>query len=427
MDLNFKVSSYLKSESPEVRRFPLVEPVTLESFRSEVSELLEESCFMLHWRDEESDEVTVKTENEFQLALQSMGTSTPKFIITPLRVKSSSSFGSGETHSSVICDVCESRVKGFRYKCLTCEDYDLCSKCEAQCHHSEHRFIRIPTPKDNIPRHHLSFFRRMTGGESPPGSNEGVNHPSHEKCHFVPHFANLFKHFDSTLSDALLGSIGNPYTGGFTQNTTTTNTTTTNNDNKKKVPTKKGSNQSINGDGKDDSTGTRVPINITCSKAAEIVDNKVVKPEEESTKKEVTVTASAKDDVSESDSDQEEWTKLEDVEKSFFEVPIKVAGKGGEENVKSGASSHSTSSTASTSQNGMTVISNSSDNKEHKVDIQMTNKPFDGTHDDPRVDVARQAMLNMGFTDDGGWLTKLLETKGGDIGLTLDVIQRRKD
>eukprot|EP01096_Ripella_sp_DP13-Kostka_P001636 TRINITY_DN119_c0_g1_i1.p2 TRINITY_DN119_c0_g1~~TRINITY_DN119_c0_g1_i1.p2 ORF type:complete len:419 (+),score=227.52 TRINITY_DN119_c0_g1_i1:108-1364(+) len=48
-----------------------------------------------------------------------------------------------------ICDNCQNRIVGIRYKCFTCPDYDLCSTCEetsASVHNPAHVFAVIKKP-----------------------------------------------------------------------------------------------------------------------------------------------------------------------------------------------------------------------------------------------------------------------------------------
>jgi hypothetical protein len=45
---------------------------------------------------------------------------------------------------------------------------------------------------------------------------------------------------------------------------------------------------------------------------------------------------------------------------------------------------------------------------------------------DPRLVESLSQMLAMGFTDEGGWLTRLLHTKDCDVGAALDTIHYAK-
>ncbi|KAL8699043.1 MAG: hypothetical protein Q9201_006231 [Fulgogasparrea decipioides] len=63
----------------------------------------------------------------------------------------------GFVHRGVNCNSCNTiPIRGIRYRCTNCHDYDLCEQCEAQqVHDKTHLFykIRIPAPFLGTPRH----------------------------------------------------------------------------------------------------------------------------------------------------------------------------------------------------------------------------------------------------------------------------------
>lgn len=132
---------------------------------------LKPNKFNIYYKDDEDDLISVSTDEELILALNAL----PKeslFRIYVGQCGSSKCGGRNDNshHIGVTCDGCDAGVQGFRYKCLTCPDYDLCDKCENKKLHNQHVMIRIPTPD-----HAMPF------GTYIPGSNFGGRCPLRKK------------------------------------------------------------------------------------------------------------------------------------------------------------------------------------------------------------------------------------------------------
>ncbi|KAI8889708.1 hypothetical protein K501DRAFT_328870 [Backusella circina FSU 941] len=55
-------------------------------------------------------------------------------------------------HFGVHCDNCQVMIKGIRYKCGHCPDFDLCEACERlPCHEESHVFLKIKSPIQSLP------------------------------------------------------------------------------------------------------------------------------------------------------------------------------------------------------------------------------------------------------------------------------------
>ncbi|BFZ24144.1 hypothetical protein BsWGS_27183 [Bradybaena similaris] len=55
-------------------------------------------------------------------------------------------------HQGIWCNACRGPVKGIRYKCCVCPDFNLCQTCEAKGVHAEHDMYKI-----NHPHHFCQF------------------------------------------------------------------------------------------------------------------------------------------------------------------------------------------------------------------------------------------------------------------------------
>lgn len=86
-------------------------------------------------------------------------------------------------HPDVICDGCEKKFRGYRYKCLQCDDYDLCMECRPKLH-NHHLMLCVADPSHaNIWDQQLGKRalrqHRSEGPRTNSKENDGMCHKRH--------------------------------------------------------------------------------------------------------------------------------------------------------------------------------------------------------------------------------------------------------
>lgn len=497
--------------SVEIRRFVIGRDVStnFEYLREKLNSLfpkLRQEIYSITWIDEEGDKVQIGSDEELMIALTEMAGPTYKITIAIKKAeeKDESSTAhsncTGDVYVGVVCDGCDSLVKGFRYKCTVCPDFDLCGNCESKGFHPAHNMIRISSPDANWPKH---FFNRVS--------------KMHERMYRRNN--NNAKMDNSSQPEEVHFSYRSPhYHGNHT--TTTTTTTKTNGCNKTKTsrPTSvplfspegvlnnlmKGFND-LNGIiGGIEGVAMNAPppsgpvTNVKVNVASEATDKS--KDGAKSTTSSTTTTTTIKDGVattsveeiknnddnislksashrSTSPQSEDEWDILNAHEAHHeaaaeaakqAHVNANIAAQAAAQAATQAAAQAAAQATAINAkiQNVPIKVETKNDNPEKddnetiNVPIKVSDKPateliknddnlypelpkekaegvkvdepkektvnpvdYLAVHPDPRIQVALQAMMNMGFSNDGGWLTNLLEAKNGDIGKALDVLQ----
>uniref|UniRef100_A0A0C9QZV5 Sqstm1_0 protein n=1 Tax=Fopius arisanus TaxID=64838 RepID=A0A0C9QZV5_9HYME len=405
----------------EIRRFRIDKNfrVTFAFLREKIENIfpsIKDKCFSISWKDDQLDEITISSDEELQIASDNNNSSIHIFYVK-LHPESPNEEEmipkDGALHTGIFCDCCEKNVQGFRYKCIQCPDYDLCSKCEAKGVHEEHCMLRLSSPLQLKPHygkrlvHHINRFVRKGVTSSPcRGDDEGPRYSSKEeksgkeKCH-SKHHRKLPEQMWTDVFATCLNDWAN-----LPQECPTKDKAEPNPEEKPgQIPEEKEENskkpvshiellrmisenlyQFLN------------PLGIDVNLQMKVNDDR-----------NKSSTASAANTPGPSSIDNSE---LEEEKKKDEAVGWTIISKSGPSN---DAIPNTMTSTTSTVE----------ENAQSQPIYPPLPKPEEKIiyHPNPRIHSAVEAMLQMGFSNESDWLINLLVSKDGDISKALDALQ----
>merc|ERR1719326_2682381 len=432
------------------------------------------SVFTVGWTDDDGDHVTITTDEELIIALTEMAGPLYKLTVTVKKTgPAQSEAGEKEeavVHHGVTCDGCElANITGPRYKCVVCDDYDLCGGCEAAGRHPGHNMMKITTPGNVFPHRLFKRIQRLQEkAEKKTGcGNEkwneklekdmkqveeqlknipqcGFSVPAQQCFGFGPRGRGLFRGGRGGVGGRQGGgawsgagpawaAMMNGWTGeqllsGMSQSQAQSQerkaeTEEQQHQDKHQEAVKAAEEAAKQAHAQAHSeaqaaagaaaflTGSADYLQNVGSYVAAALD-----PLGIDVKIDIETPEGRKScHVSRQTSTTTEQTGAAEEEKK----------DGGTEKQEEAAEPESSkkSNTPSDDEEDWTVVSDkkaAEDSTPESLYPDLTETPSapptTASHPNPRIQVALQAMMNMGFTNDGGWLTSLLEAKNGDIG-----------
>jgi len=466
--VSFKAIKSTQDGETEVRRFQVDKDVSssftyLQQKLASVFPDVSRKVFGITWVDTDNDTVTIATDEDLIIALTEMDGPLYKINIAvkgdlAREFTNEKVSAKGEVHAGVTCDGCQRPVQGFRYKCMSCPDFDLCSGCETDGVHGEHNMLRMVKPLPSAwPQHLFKKFQRLQDrADKRRGSNQNdddereviipppfPHHPPHGPPpygppHHPPHGPPPHGPRPIGRYGCLRGRGGGPMRGrggmgpifsspnpspfermmnawGVSGSFETADETNTEMKEAEETARKQ-TVECLNNLGQFvaaalDPFGIDVGVNVV-TKDANKPDNKTSANEASNPTNDVPAETSTpehnieaeKEKPMDTDESQEdsEWMLIKD-------------GQGLQSKEGHGQLYPNLQAEVQTNK-PLPGTSKAANEPEAQA-------PKDQEMLDPKIQVALEAMMNMGFSNEGGWLTGLLKAKEGDISKVLDLLQ----
>ncbi|XP_034360442.1 sequestosome-1 isoform X3 [Arvicanthis niloticus] len=396
---SFTVKAYLlgKEEATrEIRRFsfcfspePEAEaaagPGPCERLLSRVAVLfptLRPGGFQAHYRDEDGDLVAFSSDEELTMAMSYVKDDIFRIYIKEKkecrrehRPPCAQEASRNMVHPNVICDGCNGPVVGTRYKCSVCPDYDLCSVCEGKGLHREHSKLIFPNPFGHLPDSfsHSRWLRKLKHGHfgwpgwemGPPG-NWSPRPPRAGDARPCPTAESASAPSEDPNVN-FLKNVGESVAAALSP-------------------------LGIEVDIDVEHGGKRSRLTPTSPESSSTGTEDKSNTQPSSCSSEVSKPDGAGEGPAQSLTEQMKKIALESVGQPEEQMESDNCSGGGDDDW-----------------------------------THLSSKEVDpSTEADPRLIESLSQMLSMGFSDEGGWLTRLLQTKNYDIGAALDTIQYSK-